>query len=106
MKYIYTANGCPACIDLKHAYDLQGVKYIERSAQRLKNPDSRRDQVDVDAFVQLSMQNMELPVEVNIEHFSDFLEDNVHFNNHKPDDADKEESLLAEKDLEEEGWDG
>ena len=72
MKYIYTANGCPACIDLKHAYDLQGVKYEERSAQRLKEG-KRIDQVDVDAFVQLNMQNMELPVEVNVEHFSDHL---------------------------------
>jgi glutaredoxin len=74
VKYIYTANGCPACIDLKHAYDLQGVKYEERSAQRLKEG-KRIDQVDIDAFVQLNMQNMELPVEVNTEHFSDYLSD-------------------------------
>ena len=72
MKYIYTANGCTKCTDLKHAYDLQGVKYEERSAQRLKEG-KRIDQVDVDAFVQLNMQNMELPVEVNVEHFSDHL---------------------------------
>ena len=93
MKYIYTANGCPACVDLKHAYDLQGVKYEERSAQRLKEG-KRIDQVDVDAFVQLNMQNMELPVEVNIEHFSDYLGDNMHVDDHS--DSPKKE----------EGWDG
>jgi len=93
MKYIYTANGCPACVDLKHAYDLQGVKYEERSAQRLKEG-KRIDQVDVDAFVQLNMQNMELPVEVNIEHFSDYLGDNKHVDDHS-DSPEKEE-----------GWDG
>jgi len=64
MKYIYTAEDCPRCYDLKAAYDRQGVTYIERSADRLKNPAADRDTVDVDAFVQLSMQNMVLPVEV------------------------------------------
>ncbi len=44
---------------------MQGIKYIERSANRLKTPPVDRDDIDVDAFVQLSMQNMVLPVEVN-----------------------------------------
>jgi|TARA_B100001964_G_scaffold30325_1_gene31197 hypothetical protein len=50
---------------MKH-YDDENIKYEERSSDRLKTPDERRDQIDVEAFVQLSMQHMVLPVEVNI----------------------------------------
>tara|TARA_B100002003_G_C13674631_1_gene341349 strand:+ start:201 stop:410 length:210 start_codon:yes stop_codon:yes gene_type:complete len=66
MKYIYTAPDCPRCHDLMKHYDDENIKYEERSSDRLKAPDERRDQIDVEAFVQLSMQNMVLPVEVNI----------------------------------------
>ena len=64
MKYIYTAEDCPRCHSLMAAYKTQGIKYIERSDERLKSPAIDRDEIDVDAFVQLSMQNMVLPVEV------------------------------------------
>jgi|TARA_R100000750_G_scaffold24314_1_gene15804 hypothetical protein len=50
---------------MKH-YDEIGVKYKERSGDRLKTPDDRRDQIDVEAFVTLSMQNMVFPVDINI----------------------------------------
>tara|TARA_Y100000310_G_scaffold83971_3_gene80665 strand:+ start:12303 stop:12509 length:207 start_codon:yes stop_codon:yes gene_type:complete len=65
MKYIYVAPDCPRCHTLMCKYDKEGIKYEERSADRLTSPDSRRDQIDIDAFVQLSMQNMVLPVEVD-----------------------------------------
>jgi len=65
MIYIYTAEGCSRCDDLKRRYDESGITYKERSANRLSSPDDRRDQVDVDAFAQLCMQNMILPVEIN-----------------------------------------
>ncbi len=65
MKYIYTQPNCPKCYDLKAGYDVQGIQYIERSSDRLKTPAADRDTIDVDAFVQLSMQNMRLPVEIN-----------------------------------------
>jgi hypothetical protein len=65
MRYIYTAHDCPKCESLKNRYRTQGLEYIERDANRLKNPAIDRDDIDVDAFVQLSMQNMVLPVEVN-----------------------------------------
>lgn len=62
MKYIYTATACPACEKLKREYSEQGIEFIERSGQRLKAPPEDRDDIDVDAFVQLSMNNMVLPV--------------------------------------------
>ncbi|MEE9259974.1 MAG: hypothetical protein V3U40_02535 [Candidatus Scalindua sediminis] len=65
MRYIYTAPECPKCESLKERYKTQGLEYIERDADRLKNPTIDRDDIDVEAFVQLSMQNMILPVEVN-----------------------------------------
>ncbi len=65
MKYIYTAPECPKCESLKEKYKAQSIEYIERDAERLKNPSHDRDNVDVEAFVQLSMQNMILPVEID-----------------------------------------
>jgi glutaredoxin len=67
MKYIYTAPDCPKCETLKSGYRTQGIPFKERSADRLKNPANDRDDIDIEAFVQLSMQNMALPVEVTKE---------------------------------------
>ncbi len=65
MKYIYTAPDCPKCESLKESYKTQSVEYVERDAERLKNPALDRDDIDIEAFVQLSMQNMVLPVEID-----------------------------------------
>ncbi len=65
MKYIYTASDCPKCETLKEKYETMGVEYIERDSDRLKKPAFDRDDIDIEAFVQLSMQNMVLPVEIN-----------------------------------------
>lgn len=66
MKYIYTKDLCGACIDLKSKYKEQGIEFIERDGNRLSNPGDDRDEVDQEAFVQLSMQNMIFPVEVDV----------------------------------------
>ena len=65
MKYIYTAPDCPKCESLKESYKTQSIEYVERDAERLKNPALDRDDIDLEAFVQLSMQNMVLPVEID-----------------------------------------
>ena len=62
MKYVYTAPDCPKCESLKRKYKAEGVRFVERSADRIKQPE---DDIDRDALVQASMQNMELPVEVD-----------------------------------------
>ncbi len=64
MKYIYTKPMCSACVKLKQVYDTQGVEYVERDADRLKNPMDDVDEIDKIAFTQLAMQHMVLPVEV------------------------------------------
>ena len=63
MKYIYTAEDCPKCKILKTKYKTEGVRFEERSADRIKQPE---DEIDREALVQASMQNMELPVEVDV----------------------------------------
>ena len=57
-------ENCPLCKKVKEDYKKRGIVYIEREASRIKSP---IDEIDREAFVQASMQNMELPVEVNIE---------------------------------------
>ncbi|GAN33821.1 MAG: hypothetical protein DYG83_14530 [Candidatus Brocadia sp. AMX2] len=63
MKYIYTAPDCPKCESLKKKYRAEGIQFVERNADRIKQPE---DGIDQEALVLASMQNMELPVEVNI----------------------------------------
>jgi glutaredoxin len=63
MKYIYTATDCPKCESLKKKYKAEGVQFIEREAGRIKQPE---DEIDREALVQASMQNMELPVEIDM----------------------------------------
>ncbi len=66
-KYIYTAEDCPRCETLKSNYDEQNIEYMERSSERLTSPTEDRDEIDIEAFAQLNMQNLLLPVEVNVE---------------------------------------
>ncbi len=65
MRERYTEPECQKCESLKDKYITQGLEYIERDEDRLKNPAIDRDDIDVEAFIQISMQNMVLPVEVN-----------------------------------------
>ena len=63
MKYIYTSDCCPKCVALKEKYDCECIEYQERDSARIKSPE---DDIDREALVQASMQNMELPVEVDM----------------------------------------
>ncbi|MDP2683612.1 MAG: hypothetical protein Q8P20_01020 [bacterium] len=59
MIYVYTNATCPKCDVLKIQLKERGDAYIERSADRLKNP---QDEIDREALIEASMQNMTLPV--------------------------------------------
>lgn len=63
MKYIYTAPDCPKCESLKKKYKNEGIEFIERKSDRIKQPE---DEIDQEALVQASMQNMELPIEIDM----------------------------------------
>ncbi len=63
MKYIYTAPDCPKCESLKKKYKKEGIEFIERKSDRIKQPE---DEIDQEALVQASMQNMELPIEIDM----------------------------------------
>lgn len=62
-KYLYTVDNCKRCVELKKKFAEEGVEYEERSAERIKRPE---DFVDSEALVQASLQNMTLPVVVDI----------------------------------------
>ena len=61
MKYIYTSKDCLKCVLLKAEYVKNNIPFEERDAERIKN---HQDEIDREALVVASMQNMELPVEV------------------------------------------
>lgn len=60
---IYTAPDCPKCVDQKAKWDAEGIRYEERSADRIKN---HQDDYDKEALVEASMNNMELPVIIKL----------------------------------------
>lgn len=81
MIYIYVAQNCPKCEKLKEKYRLENTQYVERDASRIKTPE---DEIDREALIQASLQNMELPVVVDMdkdvkeiakEYFQDILEE-------------------------------
>ena len=63
MKYIYTSTQCLKCDNLKKRYNEFGIPFVERIAERMKSPE---DNIDREALIQASMQNMQLPVEVEV----------------------------------------
>ncbi len=65
MRYVYTAEGCPACINKKEEYRKDGIPFVERSSNRLKVPADDKDDLDVEAFAVLCEQQMNLPVVVS-----------------------------------------
>ncbi len=64
MIYLYTAPECPRCEKRKTELKESGKVFVLRDADRLKKPTDDQDEIDKDAFVQLSLQNLILPVEV------------------------------------------
>lgn len=63
VKYIYTSDCCPKCVSLKEKYKSEGIPFEERNSERIRTP---IDAVDLEALVNASMCNMELPVEVDL----------------------------------------
>ena len=63
MYFVYTKEDCPACEKVKSKLTAEGTKFVERDASRLR---SLEDEIDKEALVEASMQNMELPVVVEI----------------------------------------
>lgn len=64
MKYIYTTQGCMRSEKLKKEYRDQNIDFVERDVSRLKDHAIERDDIDVEAYVELSLQSMILPIEV------------------------------------------
>lgn len=64
MIYLYTAPDCPACDKRKAELVANGIEHTIRDSSRLTAPQGNQDDIDKDAFVQLSMNNMRVPVEV------------------------------------------
>jgi len=62
--YIFTSENCPRCDVLKIQLKERGYAYVERSADRIKNP---QDEIDKEALIEASMSNMDLPVIVKWE---------------------------------------
>lgn len=68
MKYIYTESDCPKCEKLKTQLKKDKIIYIERPSSRIKSPE---DEADREALIQASMQNLLLPVIVDLESQND-----------------------------------
>ena len=64
MKYIYTESGCQKCVELKEQLKKDKIIYIERHSSRIKSPE---DEADREALIQASMQNLLIPVIVDLE---------------------------------------
>ena len=64
MIYLYTTEDCPRCDKRKKELIANGIPFTPRDSQRLTKPTDDQDDIDKDAFVQLSLNNMILPVEV------------------------------------------
>ena len=64
MKYIFTDSECKKCEELKAQLRKDGILFIERHSSRIKSPE---DEADREALIQASMQNMFLPVVVDLE---------------------------------------
>lgn len=66
LKYVYTKKSCSACDVLKKELADAGTKYINRNGDRLALDPRVFDDIDKEAFVIFQMQNLTLPVEVDI----------------------------------------
>jgi hypothetical protein len=57
---------CSACDDLKKKYRDQHISFQERHGERLDLDPRIFDEIDKEAFLQLQMQNLTFPVELDI----------------------------------------
>lgn len=65
-KYVYTKKMCGACDERKEMLRDSQVEFTERSGDRLDLDPRIFDDIDKEAFLQLQMQNLTFPVEVDI----------------------------------------
>lgn len=63
MLYIYTSDNCPKCEKQKKTWKENNVIFEERDASRIRQI---QDEIDKEALVQASIQNMVLPVIVEM----------------------------------------
>jgi hypothetical protein len=57
---------CSACAALEKTLRLGGISYIKRDGDRLDLDPRIFDDIDKEAFLQLQMQNLTFPVEIDI----------------------------------------
>lgn len=68
MIYLYGNENCPNCIKKEKELKELGIPFVKRDSSRIKD---FQDEIDEEALVQASMQNMRLPIIVEIEEVED-----------------------------------
>ncbi len=66
LKYIYSMPDCPKCEARKKMLMDASVTFVERKGDRLSMDTRIMDKIDKEAHLQLQMQNLTYPVEVDI----------------------------------------
>lgn len=62
MIYLYGNEECSNCKKKEQEFKEAGVEFIKRDASRMKTPE---DEIDLEALVIGSMQNLSLPIIVD-----------------------------------------
>lgn len=65
-KCVYSKKMCNACDELKETLRDNQVEFFERSGDRLDLDPRFFDAIGKEAFLQLQMQNLTFPVEIDI----------------------------------------
>lgn len=65
-KYLYTKKTCSTCDKAKAWLKEAGVRFIERSGDRLDLDPRIFDNVDEEAFLQLQRQDLTFPIEIDM----------------------------------------
>ncbi len=65
-KYVYSKKMCSACDKLKEKLRANGTTFVERNGDRLDLDPRIFDPIDKEAFLQLQMQNLTFPIEIDI----------------------------------------
>ena len=66
VKYIYSMSDCPKCDARKTQLRNAHITFTERSGERLSMDTRVMDKIDKEAHLQLQMQNLTFPVELDI----------------------------------------
>ena len=65
-KYIYSMPDCPKCDKRKTYLRENHINFFERKGDRLNGDTRLMDDIDREAHLQLQMQNLTFPVEIDI----------------------------------------